>query len=81
MKIVRVVPSAEDEVNCACFHPAVGGGLAYGTKEGRLRIVTHDRFVGERDDKPPPRGGYEDGQRDSRCLEDDLLETECYVDA
>lgn len=32
MKLVRVLPSAEDEVNVACFHPSVGGGLVYGTK-------------------------------------------------
>lgn len=27
-----MLPSAEDEVNVACFHPRVGGGLVYGTK-------------------------------------------------
>lgn len=32
MELVRVLPSAEDEVNVACFHPSVGGGLIYGTK-------------------------------------------------
>lgn len=32
MELVRVLPSAEDEVNVACFHPLVGGGLVYGTK-------------------------------------------------
>ena len=32
MELVKVLPSAEDEVNVACFHPEVGGGLAYGTK-------------------------------------------------
>ena len=32
MELVKVLPSAEDEVNVACFHPKVGGGLAYGTK-------------------------------------------------
>ena len=32
MELVRVLPSAEDEVNVACFHPSVGGGLVYGTK-------------------------------------------------
>lgn len=42
MELVRVLPSAEDEVNVACFHPLVGGGLIYGTKEGRLRILQHD---------------------------------------
>ena len=32
MELVKVLPSAEDEVNVACFHPSVGGGLVYGTK-------------------------------------------------
>lgn len=32
MELVRVIPSAEDEVNVACFHPLPGGGLVYGTK-------------------------------------------------
>ncbi|KAK8933417.1 hypothetical protein KSP39_PZI015884 [Platanthera zijinensis] len=31
MELVRVLPSAEDEVNVACFHPLPGGGLVYGT--------------------------------------------------
>jgi len=32
MELVRVLPSAEDGVNVACFHPFAGGGLVYGTK-------------------------------------------------
>lgn len=32
MELVRVLPSSEDEVNVACFHPFPGGGLVYGTK-------------------------------------------------
>lgn len=43
MALLRVLPSAEDEINAACFHPSPGGGLAYGTKEGRLRVLAHDR--------------------------------------
>jgi activator-of-BECN1-regulated-autophagy protein 1 len=43
MELVRVLPSADDEINAACFHPRAGGGVAYGTKEGRLRIIAHDR--------------------------------------
>ena len=39
MGLVRVIPSAEDEVNAATFHPHAGGGLVYGTKEGRLRLL------------------------------------------
>ena len=42
MELVRVLPSAEDEVNVACFHPFAGGGLVYGTKEGKLRILQYD---------------------------------------
>ncbi|KAK2431767.1 syntaxin [Trifolium repens] len=38
----RVLPSAEDEVNVAYFHPFPGGGLVYGTKEGKLRILHYD---------------------------------------
>lgn len=35
MGLVRVLPSAEDEINVAAFHPQVGGGLVYGTKVRR----------------------------------------------
>lgn len=56
MELVRVLPSAEDEVNVACFHPQVGGGLAYGTKEGKLRILRHDRTPLHLN----PRSGLED---------------------
>jgi len=44
MQLVRVLPSAEDEVNVACFHPWAGGGIAYGTKEGKLRLLRHEKF-------------------------------------
>ncbi|KAL1826102.1 uncharacterized protein LOC108214942 [Daucus carota subsp. sativus] len=43
LEVVSMLPSAEDEVNVACFHPFAGGGLAYGTKEGRLRVLECDR--------------------------------------
>jgi len=43
MSLVRVLPSMEDEVNAASFHPTPGGGIVYGTKEGKLRILRHDR--------------------------------------
>ncbi|XP_076901904.1 uncharacterized protein LOC143556485 [Bidens hawaiensis] len=39
MELMSVLPSAEDEVNVACFHPLPGGGIVYGTKEGKLRIL------------------------------------------
>ncbi|KAL9686919.1 hypothetical protein QQ045_031313 [Rhodiola kirilowii] len=46
MELVRVLPSADDEVNVACFHPSVGGGIVYGTKEGKLRILQCDPSYG-----------------------------------
>lgn len=42
MELVSILPSAEDEVNVACFHPLPGRGLVYGTKEGKLRILHYD---------------------------------------
>ena len=39
MSLLRVLPSTDDEINAACFHPSPGGGIAYGTKEGRLRLL------------------------------------------
>ncbi|KAG7532837.1 WD40-repeat-containing domain [Arabidopsis thaliana x Arabidopsis arenosa] len=42
MELVRVLPSSDDEVNVACFHPSPGGGLVYGTKEGKLRIFQYN---------------------------------------
>lgn len=39
MELVRILPSAEDEVNVACFHPSVGGGLVYGTKVSTWDMV------------------------------------------
>ena len=44
MELVRVLPSAEDEVNVACFHPSVGGGLVYGTKVNRI-LYLHFCFL------------------------------------
>jgi len=32
-----VITSLEDDVNIACFHPLVGNGLVYGTRQGKLR--------------------------------------------
>ncbi|XP_057964079.1 uncharacterized protein LOC131155156 isoform X2 [Malania oleifera] len=46
MELVGVLPSAEDEVNVACFHPLAGGGLVYGTKEGKLRVLQYDSSHG-----------------------------------
>lgn len=41
MELVRVLPSAEDEVNVACFHPLAGGGLVYGTKVTLSLTINH----------------------------------------
>lgn len=38
MELVRVLPSADDEVNVACFNPLVGGGLVYGTKVKKKKL-------------------------------------------
>jgi activator-of-BECN1-regulated-autophagy protein 1 len=59
MQLVRVIPSAEDEVNVACFHPWPGGGIAYGTKEGKLRLLRHEKFD-ERDKSDPGTASIED---------------------
>ena len=46
MELVRVLPSAEDEVNVACFHPLVGGGLVYGTKVSKRELpINFKAFV------------------------------------
>ncbi|XP_038713783.1 uncharacterized protein LOC120007553 isoform X1 [Tripterygium wilfordii] len=52
MELVRVLPSAEDEVNVACFHPFAGRGLAYGTKEGKLRLLQYDGAPGANGTEP-----------------------------
>ena len=67
MRLVRALPSAEDEVNVACFHPSPGGGVAYGTKEGRLRILRRDAPGRKAKGATRPMAV-------GRCLEDELLE-------
>lgn len=58
MALARQLSSADDEVNVACFHPRAGGGLAYGTKEGRVRLLRHDRAP-----QPPPKTASEARRR------------------
>ena len=65
MSLVRMLPSAEDEVNVATFHPRCGGGLVYGTKEGRLRILQHGRL--------PPGAKAEGNAGQANALEDSLI--------
>ncbi|XP_058094921.1 uncharacterized protein LOC131240614 isoform X2 [Magnolia sinica] len=67
MELVRVLPSAEDEVNVACFHPLVGGGLVYGTKEGKLRILQYDGSHGTNCTGP------------NFFLEENMLEVQTYA--
>lgn len=43
MMVTQALPSTDDEINAAAFHPCPGGGLAYGTKEGKLRFVLANR--------------------------------------
>ncbi len=43
MQLVRLLPSLDDEVNCAAWSPLPGGGAVYGTKEGKLRLLQLDR--------------------------------------
>ena len=45
MELVRVLPSAEDEVNVACFHPFAGGGLVYGTKASFYSLSIGKRML------------------------------------
>ncbi|KAG8636834.1 uncharacterized protein LOC110601972 isoform X2 [Manihot esculenta] len=70
MKLVRVLPSAEDEVNVACFHPSVGGGLVYGTKEGKLRIFQYDNSHGT---------NYTSSFLDERMLEEAVANVPTYA--
>lgn len=36
----NMMPAADDDVNIACFHPEPGMGCVYGTKQGRVCIVS-----------------------------------------
>ena len=63
MALVRSLPSAVDGVNVAAFHPHPGGGIVYGTKEGRLRLLHHSRGGGEdlaRAERLAPQGSSDD---------------------
>ncbi|CAN0356498.1 unnamed protein product [Ectocarpus sp. 8 AP-2014] len=33
------MPTGEEDVNIACFHPEPGMGCVYGTKQGRVGLV------------------------------------------
>jgi activator-of-BECN1-regulated-autophagy protein 1 len=67
MELVSVLPSAEDEVNVACFHPLAGGGLVYGTKEGKLRVLQYD-------------GGYDINRtRPNFFLQENMVEVQTYA--
>ena len=40
MNLVRTITRVDDDVNIALFHPRQGNGIVYGTKQGRVCIVT-----------------------------------------
>ncbi|KAG2488328.1 hypothetical protein HYH03_013178 [Edaphochlamys debaryana] len=69
LALVRVLLAADDEVNVAAFNAFPAGGLAYGTKEGRLRLIRHDRRQPVRSSipfVPPPPSDDSDGSPPSR---------------
>eukprot|EP00798_Chlamydomonas_sp_ICE-L_P025993 gene25993-11683_t len=70
MSLVRVLPSLTDEVNVACFHPLPGGGLVYGTKEGKLRIFKHNGRAGPSQSSLSFSSGRIDDELASAELED-----------
>lgn len=37
--LVRALPAVNDVINAAVWHPMPGWGLAYGTKDGRVRLI------------------------------------------
>ncbi len=39
MSVVRALGTTEDEINASAWNPRAGWGLAYGTKEGKLRFI------------------------------------------
>ncbi|XP_051127767.1 uncharacterized protein LOC127249141 isoform X3 [Andrographis paniculata] len=60
MELIKILANAEEVVNSACFHPSVGGGFAYGTNNGKLRILKSDISHGFRNDEPEvPEGIFE----------------------
>jgi len=68
MALARQLSSADDEVNVACFHPEPGGGLAYGTKEGRVRLLRHDRAP-PATLQPPPQAGRQGSSAEEEAQE------------
>ncbi|XP_051127785.1 uncharacterized protein LOC127249143 isoform X2 [Andrographis paniculata] len=60
MELIKILATAEEMVNSACFHPSVGGGFAYGTNNGKVRILKCDISHGFRNDEPEvPEGIFE----------------------
>lgn len=78
LRLVRIIPSVDDEVNAACFHPIPGRGIVYGTKEGRLRVLVHSG--GPREKRGPVRNAVTDdspltvSMRTQRDAQDDEIE-------
>jgi hypothetical protein len=51
MAVVRTLTADTDEINVALWSPLPGGGIVYGTKQGRLRLLRLDK------QPPEPKGG------------------------
>jgi len=54
---ISTMLSRDDDVNIARFHPDPGHGFVYGTKQGRVRVVStrpwmfyHTKLIEEEDD-------------------------------
>ncbi len=43
MAVVRTLTADTDEINVALWSPEPGGGIVYGTKQGRLRRLQLDK--------------------------------------
>ena len=76
MEIVRQLPSIDDEVNVACFSPVPGGGIAYGTKAGKLRLIRHESLADLAPGNVEPRGPEDDLLSLERVMDDEGSETE-----
>eukprot|EP01025_Chloroclados_australasicus_P033560 TRINITY_DN3426_c0_g1_i1.p1 TRINITY_DN3426_c0_g1~~TRINITY_DN3426_c0_g1_i1.p1 ORF type:complete len:700 (-),score=69.59 TRINITY_DN3426_c0_g1_i1:4159-6258(-) len=70
LKLVCVLPSSEDEVNVATWHPVPGQGIVYGTKEGRLRILK----INPPSQQPPPDQNTEQQDRNSVVVQENEIE-------
>lgn len=42
MKVMKTLTSSRDDINIALFHPHIGRGFIYGTKQGRIIVAATD---------------------------------------